>query len=87
MYISHNQYKYIIISDLKDQRWVQIHSYLRYRITVFQFVLVLNCQWIYVSLNMHYNNKHIVFSETLILEVLHQFMSINEQQYIAKTLH
>ncbi len=78
MCTNHNQYEYIAISDLKDQRWVQIHSYLKYKIITLQFTLILNCWWVYASLNMHYNNKHIVLSETLILRVLHQLMLINE---------
>ncbi len=87
MCTSHNQYKCVVISDLKDQRWVQIHSYLRYRTIILQFAFIFNCWWVYASLNMHYNSRHIVFSETLISEVLHQLMLINEWQYIIKTLH
>ena len=71
MCASHIQYKCVVISDLRDQKWVQIHSYLRYRTTALQFALVLNCWWVYASLNMYYNSRHVVFSEALILRVLH----------------
>ncbi len=85
--MSHIQYECVVISDLRGQRWVQIHFYLRYRITALQFAFVFNCQWVYASLNMYYNSKHVVFSEALISEVSHQLMSINEWQHIAKTSH
>ncbi len=71
MYISHNWYKCVAISDLRDQRWVQIHFYLKYRITTHQFALILNCQWVYASLNMYHNNRHVISSEALISEVLY----------------
>jgi len=71
MYASHNQYKCIIISDLKDQRWIQIHFYLKYRTITFQFVFVFNCWWVYASLNMYYSSKHVVLLEALILRVSH----------------
>ncbi len=78
MCISHNQYKCVVISDLRDQRWVQIHFYLKYKTIALQFALILNCWWIYTSLNMYHNNRHVVLSKALISEVLHQLMSINE---------
>ncbi len=71
MCTSHNQYECVIISDLKDQRWVQIHFYLKYKITTLQFVLVFNCWWVYASLNIYYNSKHIISLEALISEVSH----------------
>jgi len=71
MYMSHNWYKYVAVSDLRDQRWVQIHFYLKYKITALQFALVLNCWWVYASLNMYYSSRHVVSSEALILKVLH----------------
>jgi len=71
MYTSHNQYKCIVISDLRDQKWVQIHSYLKYKIIALQFAFILNCWWVYTSLNMYYNSKHVVSSEALISEVSH----------------
>ncbi len=71
MCTSHNQYECIVVSDLKDQRWVQIHSYLKYRTTAFQFTFILNCWWIYTLLNMHHNSKYIISLKALISEVLH----------------
>jgi len=87
MCASHNQYKCIVVSDLKDQRWVQIHSYLKYRTTALQFALILNCWWIYISLNMYHNSKHVVLLKALISEVSHQLILVNEQQHITKTLY
>ena len=78
MCINHNQYKYIVISDLKDQRWVQIYFYLKYKIITLQFTLVLNCQWVYASLNMYYSSKYVVLLKALILRVLHQLVLVNE---------
>ncbi len=87
MCTSHNQYKCVVTSDLKDQRWVQIHFYLRYKTITLQFAFILNCWWVYTLLNMYYSSKHIVLLKALILRVLHQLMLINEWQYITKTLH
>ncbi len=71
MCISHNQYECVAVSDLKDQRWVQIYFYLKYKTIIFQFALILNCWWVYALLNTYYNNKHIIFLKALSLEVLH----------------